>query len=152
MSAGRWANTAERLAALEESRREQLTEHVRRFVQPSGTERALDAGTGTGALAFALARAEPPSDGSPRAIHRFRRSTEPWALEALAYLGADEHADAVRDAREHEPDKPLLRGDELGIEPGPEVGRLLELVAEERAAGTIATREEAVELVRRALG
>ena len=55
MSAGRWANTAERLAALEESRREQLTEHVRRFVQPSGTERALDAGTGTGALAFALA-------------------------------------------------------------------------------------------------
>jgi len=103
-------------------------------------------------LSDTLARAEPPSDGSPRAIHRFRRSTEPWALEALAYLGADEHADAVRDAREHEPDKPLLRGDELGIEPGPEVGRLLELVAEERAAGTIATREEAVELVRRALG
>ena len=31
-----------------------LTEHVRRFVQPSGDERALDAGTGTGALAFAL--------------------------------------------------------------------------------------------------
>jgi hypothetical protein len=29
------------------------------------------------------------------------------------------------------------------------VGRLLELVAEERAAGTISTREEALELVER---
>ncbi len=35
-------------------------------------------------------RAEPPADGSPRAIHRFRRSTEPWALDALAFLGAAE--------------------------------------------------------------
>ena len=33
--------------------------------------------------------------------------------------------------------------------PGPEIGRLLELIAEERAAGTISTREEALELVRR---
>jgi hypothetical protein len=44
-----------------------------------------------------------------------------------------------------------VRGDELGIPPGPEVGRLLELVDEERAAGTISTREEALELVRREL-
>jgi hypothetical protein len=99
-----------------------------------------------------LAGATPPADGSPRAIHRFRHATEPWALEALAYLGADEHADAVRDSRAHEPAEPLLRGDELGIEPGPEVGRLLELVAEERAAGTISTREEALALVNRSLG
>jgi predicted DNA-binding protein len=105
-----------------------------------------------GRLAATLARAEPPADGSPRAIHRFRRATEPWALEALAYLGAEEHADAVRESREHEPAEPLVRGDELGIEPGPEVGRLLELVAEERAAGAIETREEALELVRRSLG
>jgi Poly A polymerase head domain len=99
-----------------------------------------------------LLRASPPADGSPRAIHRFRRATEPWALEALAYLGVENHADAVRVARENEPAEPLLRGDELGIAPGPEVGRLLELVAEERAAGTISTREEALELVRRSLG
>jgi len=55
LSGDRWADTADRLAALEERRRADLTEHVRRFVQPTGDERALDAGTGTGALAFALA-------------------------------------------------------------------------------------------------
>ena len=98
-----------------------------------------------------LLRAEPPADGSARAIHRFRRSTEPFALEALAYVGAAELADAVERVRADEPAEPLLRGDELGLEPGPEVGRLLELIAEERAAGTISTREEALELVRRSL-
>ena len=100
-------------------------------------------------LARTVLRARPPSDASPRAIHRFRRATEPWALEALALLGADEYADAVRDARAREPDEPLLRGDELSLPPGPEIGELLELVEEERAAGTIATREEALELVTR---
>ena len=57
-----------------------------------------------------------------------------------------------RAARAADPAEPLLRGDdvlELGVEPGPEVGRLLELVAEERAVGAIATREEALDLVRR---
>ena len=29
-----------------------------------------------------------PTDDSPREIHRFRRATEPWALEALEFLGA----------------------------------------------------------------
>jgi len=55
LSVDRWADTAEKIAALEEARRDEFTEHVRRFVQPAGSERALDAGTGTGALAFALA-------------------------------------------------------------------------------------------------
>jgi hypothetical protein len=95
--------------------------------------------------------AEAPADDSPRAIHRFRRATEPFALEALAYAGAPELAGSVEQARRNEPAEPLLRGDELGIEPGPEVGRLLELIAEERASGTISTREEALELVRRSL-
>ncbi len=48
-----------------------------------------------------------------------------------------------------EPAEPLLRGDELGLSPGPEIGRMLEEIAEERAAGTVSTREEAQELVRR---
>ena len=49
----------------------------------------------------------------------------------------------------NDPAGPLLRGDELGLPPGPEIGRLLGLIAEERAAGTITTKEEALELVRR---
>jgi SAM-dependent methyltransferase len=51
----RFAASAARLAQLEETRREALRDELRRFVQPRGNERALDAGTGTGALAFALA-------------------------------------------------------------------------------------------------
>jgi hypothetical protein len=102
-------------------------------------------------FARTLLAARPPGDDSPRAVHRFRRATEPWALEALAFLDAPDLAEAVRAARANDPSGPLLRGDELGIPPGPQVGRLLELVDEERAAGTISTREEALELVRREL-
>jgi Poly A polymerase head domain len=100
-------------------------------------------------LTRTLLAAERPEDDSPRAIHRFRRRTEPWALTALAFLGAPELYEAVRAARVAEPEEPLLRGDELGLPPGPEIGRLLDLVAEERAAGTISTREEALQLVER---
>jgi hypothetical protein len=100
-------------------------------------------------FARTLLAAERPADGSPREIHRFRRRTEPWALSALAFLGASDLYEAVRAARAGDPAKPLLRGDELGVPPGPEVGRLLELIAEERAAGTISTREEALALVER---
>jgi Poly A polymerase head domain len=100
-------------------------------------------------FAQTLLRAEPPANASPRAIHRFRRATEPWALEALAFLDANELRDAVAEARASEPKKPLVRGGELGIPPGPEVGRLLDEIAEERAAGTITTKEEALEYARR---
>jgi tRNA nucleotidyltransferase/poly(A) polymerase len=100
--------------------------------------------------ARSLLRAAPPPDTSPRSVHRFRRQTEPWALDAASFLGGDEElARAIERARAEEPDQPLLRGDELGLPPGPEIGRLLERIEEERAAGTIATREEALELVRR---
>ena len=91
--------------------------------------------------AAALLRAEAPTDGSPRAIHRFRRATEPWALDALAFVGATELTKAVLAARAVDPDEPLVRGDELGLPPGPLIGRVLDRIAEERAAGTIATRE-----------
>ncbi|MEP6909559.1 MAG: hypothetical protein ABI896_03905 [Actinomycetota bacterium] len=99
--------------------------------------------------AGALLRAKPPEDDTPRSIYRFRRATEPWALDALAFVGASQLTGLVEDARRHEPTEPLLRGDDLGLPPGPEIGRLLELVEEERAAGEISTREEAIELVRR---
>ena len=95
-----------------------------------------------------LLRACPPEDPSPRAIHRFRRRTEPWALDALAFVGSPELVGVVEAARRADPPAPLVRGDELGLEPGPEIGRILDAIDEERAAGTISTREEALELAR----
>jgi hypothetical protein len=100
-------------------------------------------------FAVALLRSSPPADSSPRSIHRFRRRTEPWALDALAFHGRLDLTDAVEEARASDPAQPLVRGDELGLPQGPEIGKLLERIAEERAAGTISTREEALELVRR---
>ena len=100
-------------------------------------------------FARTLLRAEPPANDTPRAIHRFRRATEPWSLEALAFLGAAEFENEVTRSRKSDPNKPLLRGSELGVPPGPEVGRLLDEIAEERAAGTITTKEEALEYARR---
>jgi hypothetical protein len=99
--------------------------------------------------AVALLRSSPPSDSSPRSLHRFRRSTEPWADHALAFHGRLDLADALAESRAADPDEPLLRGDELGLREGPEIGALLELIAEERAAGMISSREEALDLVRR---
>ena len=54
----------------------------------------------------------------------------------------------VEAARLADPPAPLVRGDELGLEPGPEIGRILAVIDEERAAGTISTREEALALAR----
>ena len=51
----RFAKTAERVAALQDARAAELAEKVARFVAPAGDERALDSGSGAGALAFALA-------------------------------------------------------------------------------------------------
>lgn len=52
----RFAATADRLAALQERRADELAERVQEFISlRGGEERALDAGAGTGALAFALA-------------------------------------------------------------------------------------------------
>jgi len=51
----RFAKTADRVAALQDARAAELEQRVVRFVAPAGDERALDSGTGSGALAFALA-------------------------------------------------------------------------------------------------
>ena len=51
----RFARTAERVAELQDARAAPLEQDILRFVAPSGDERALDSGTGSGALAFALA-------------------------------------------------------------------------------------------------
>jgi hypothetical protein len=102
-------------------------------------------------FAASLRRAEPP-ELDARSIHRFRRATEPWALEALAFVDALDLRDAVEEARRSDPSEPLVRGDELGLSPGPEIGRLLAEIDEERAAGTIASKEEALDYARRHTG
>ena len=51
----RFSASAERMVERQARRAEELAERVRGFVPLTGEERALDAGTGTGALAFALA-------------------------------------------------------------------------------------------------
>src|SRR6478672_4427500 len=51
----RFARTADLVAARQDARAAGLSEDVRAFVQPAGDERALDVGTGAGALALALA-------------------------------------------------------------------------------------------------
>jgi ubiquinone/menaquinone biosynthesis C-methylase UbiE len=51
----RFGRTADRIAALQDARAEELEAKVVQFVAPGGDERALDSGSGAGALAFALA-------------------------------------------------------------------------------------------------
>ena len=116
-----------------------------------GLLRALPISNQLRRYARALFRAERPGE-DPRSIHRFRRATEPWALDALAFVGASELGGAVEESRRSDPAEPLLRGDELGLPPGPEIGRLLAEIDEERAAGTIATKEEALDYARRHAG
>lgn len=51
----RWAESAERMGAHQDARADELARKVRAFVLARGDERALDVGTGAGALALALA-------------------------------------------------------------------------------------------------
>ncbi|MDX6465202.1 MAG: hypothetical protein QOI27_242 [Gaiellaceae bacterium] len=53
--ADRFARTADRVAARQDANAAVLAERVREFVRPAGDEHVLDAGTGAGALALALA-------------------------------------------------------------------------------------------------
>jgi ubiquinone/menaquinone biosynthesis C-methylase UbiE len=55
MAEDRFARTADRIAARQVARSEELSERLRSFVQPRGDERALDVGCGAGAFALALA-------------------------------------------------------------------------------------------------
>jgi len=85
-----------------------------------------------------------------RLATRGRRAEQATA----AHLGlARELMHAALDWREHGPPPVPLRGDELaaelGVEPGPELGRLLAELAEAVYAGEVDSREQAVEMALR---
>jgi putative nucleotidyltransferase with HDIG domain len=110
---------------------------------------------------------------SPRHVYRYMRACEPVELEVTVLSAADRlatrgtrsraeaveaHIEVARELaaaalawRAHPP-APPVRGDELieelGIEPGPEVGRLLQLVEEAAFAGEVRSREEALTVAR----
>jgi putative nucleotidyltransferase with HDIG domain len=111
-----------------------------------------------------------------RAVHRFFHSIGDAAADVLLFLLADHMAtrgplldtaswqaqvvwiDAMLDTvwgEEEASTPPLIKGDdlmrELGIAPGPLLGRLLALVGEAQAGGDITTRDEALDLARRHL-
>jgi poly(A) polymerase len=83
-----------------------------------------------------------------RLATRGRKSDE--AISKHVALARRMLAEAVRFERDRP--APLVRGDdlvaELGIGPGPEVGRLLDELAEAQFAGEITTRDEALRFVR----
>jgi putative nucleotidyltransferase with HDIG domain len=101
-----------------------------------------------------------------RAIHRYLQATAPYTVDITVFTCADRLATRGRNAetateahlalaRElldeafaDRPAQPLVRGNELarelGIRPGPELGELLARLEEDRFAGEIATRAEAI--------
>jgi putative nucleotidyltransferase with HDIG domain len=110
---------------------------------------------------------------APEAVYRYLRHTEPVEVEVTLLTCADRRATRGKNAeaaiaahlelarelmaaalawRRDGPPKPPLRGDELarelGIERGPELGRLLEEIRARVFAGEVKDRAQAVELAR----
>jgi poly(A) polymerase len=111
-----------------------------------------------------------------RRIHEYLRATEPVSADVTLLTVADrlaargegpvasgemveahlelarEMLGAALDWHRSGPPKPLVGGDELvaqlGIEPGPQIGRLLEEIEAAQYAGEVSTSEEALELAR----
>ena len=127
-----------------------------------------------GEVAAALPQAWSLSDGEPSllALHRFFRQAKGGGIEALllsladhlATLSGDESLEAWQERlrnvrsiwscffeeRERIFPPPLIKGDDLlrefGLEPGPLIGNLLEVIGEAQVAGEVRTREEALQL------
>ena len=104
-----------------------------------------------------------------RSIWRYLRATAPWTDDVTVFTVADRlatrgrnadeaiaaHVELAREMLAADPPatQPLVRGDELAreleIAPGPRLGELLARLEEDRYAGEIATREDAIEAARR---
>ena len=104
-----------------------------------------------------------------RSVWRYLRATAPWTDDVTIFTVADRLATRGRNAEEaiaahvalaremlaadRPPSEPLIRGNdlarELDIVPGPRLGELLAQLEEDRYAGAIATREDAIERARR---
>ncbi len=103
----RFAATADRLAAHGARRVEGMRDRIRRFLAPRGDERALDAGTGTGTLALALAplvRSVVGLDLVPEMLERARAAEGAAAVQFVegdlaALPFPDESFDLVGTAR-----------------------------------------------------
>jgi poly(A) polymerase len=98
-----------------------------------------------------------------RAVYRYLRATAPFSEDVTIFTVADRIATRGRNADAaiaahlelanemldaDQPQPPLLRGDELmrelGIRPGPALGKLVAQLAEDQYAGEIATRADAL--------
>jgi putative nucleotidyltransferase with HDIG domain len=108
-----------------------------------------------------------------RTLYRYLRATAPYSADVTAFTVADRFATRGRNAGKaiaahvdlarqvlpaafaEPPREPLIRGDdlarELGIRPGPQLGELLAELEEDRYAGDVATREEAIARARERL-
>jgi tRNA nucleotidyltransferase/poly(A) polymerase len=111
-----------------------------------------------------------------RAVWRYLRTTAPYSAEVTVFTVADRlatrgrnadaaiaaHLDLAREMLGHAlaeraagTPPPLVRGDELaaalGLEPGPRLGAVLAQLEEDRFAGEVRTREDALRRARRLL-
>ncbi|MBI5311356.1 MAG: HD domain-containing protein [Actinobacteria bacterium] len=111
-----------------------------------------------------------------RQVYAYLRACEPVEVDVGVLSAADRRATRGRKAdeaieshlqlvrelgsealawRAAKPVEPLIRGDllaaQLGIEPGPLIGKLLDAIAEARFAGEVDTADDAVALARRLL-
>jgi hypothetical protein len=99
-----------------------------------------------------------------RTIWRYLRSTRPYSAEITLFTVADRLATRGRNAEaaieahlevaqtliaaaDEPAPPPLVRGDELiaaGVQPGPRLGEILAQLEEDRFAGVVSTREQAL--------